>query len=185
MKIVIERKTKNPFIVTSSFKFPGEGKMYCLESKSKKFFIKEADLKKKFVLASSPTADYYSELTNIKESVLKRVNEINQAIRYTEARLVGLDKSTPEYEKLSSDLEKYQQDQKYYQDILEEVKDKIVDFQSLQSRITQERDIDLQTLYAEIGLDPTSVKQQDVELVSETSPSTSELDNEEVMMEEK
>lgn len=172
--ILIEKRTKNSFIVTSSFKFPGEGKMYCLENKENKFFIKESDLKKKFILASSPTADYYSELTTIKESVLKRVNEINQAIRYTEARIAGMDKNTPEYEKLSVDLEKYQQDQKYYQDILEDVKDKIVDFQSLQSRITQERDIDLQTLYSEIGLDPKSVKKQEVEMVSDNDPMVDE-----------
>ena len=31
--ILIEKRTKNSFIVTSSFKFPGEGKMYCLENK--------------------------------------------------------------------------------------------------------------------------------------------------------
>lgn len=174
--IIVDKKTKKSFIVSASFKFPGEGKMYCVENKDSKFFIKEADLKKKFILASSPTADYYAELTKIKNSVLQRVNEINQAIRYTEARLAGMDKSTPEYEKLSTDLEKYQQDQKYYQDILEDVKDKIVDFQSLQSRITQERDIDLQTLYSEIGLDPNSVKKQDVEIVSDTSISDTETE---------
>ncbi|MCM1260611.1 MAG: hypothetical protein NC222_06610 [Staphylococcus sp.] len=169
-KIVVDKKTKNPFVVTSSFKFPGEGKMFCLENKNDKIFVKESELKKRFILASSPTADYFSELNKIKESVLSRVNDINQAIRYSEARVSSLDKATPEYEKVSSDLEKYKQDLKYYQDILEDVKDKIVDFQSLQSRITQERDIDLQQLYSEIGLDPNSVEhKEEVELVSDNS----------------
>lgn len=177
-KIVVEKSTKSPFIVTSSFKFPGEGKMFCLENKYDKMFVKEAELKQKFVLASSPTADYFSELNKIKDSVLERVNEINQAIRYTEARISGLDKATPEYEKVSADLEKYEQDLKYFQDILEDVKDKIVDFQSLQSRITQERDIDLQQLYSEIGLNPDTVEhKEEVELVSDnSSPEETETD---------
>lgn len=181
-KIVLKKENKTPFIITSSFKFPGEGRMYCLENNANKIFVKEAELKKKFVLANSPTADYYSELSKIKESVLARINDINQAIRYTEAKIAGMDKNTPEYDKIKTDLDKYQQDLKYYQDILEDVKDKIVDFQSLQSRITQERDIDLQTLYSEIGLDPQTIKQQEVELVSDTpSPeNNSETDLEEI-----
>ena len=59
---------------------------------------------------------------------------------------------------------------------MENVKDKIVDFTSLQSRVSLEREIDLQELYSAIGVSPEKLEQKDVELFKEETPSSEKVE---------
>lgn len=174
-KYFVNKKNAGIFRVASIVNFPGEEKIYFLKSKKEDLFIRESELKNKFtpyvdaktVKAESQTVDYYNELINIKDKLIERINKINQAIKYTNARIASVDKNSPEGAKLQESLDKYNDDLKYYQDILEDVKDKIVDFQALQSRVTLERQIDLTTFYNELGINPDELKEEKVEIVKE------------------
>lgn len=191
MKYFWKKGSKTLFKVEDVVDFPGEGKIYCLSGNYRKLFVREADLKeqfipyKKVIRAESQTVDYYKELINIKDKLIERINKINQAIKYTNARLSGLDANSPEGEKLDVSLTKYEDDLKYFQDVLEDVKDKIVDFQALQSRVSLERQIDLNQLYNDLGVDPTTLQEEDVEIINETSGNPQETDVETEKIEEK
>lgn len=184
MNFFINKKNARIYKVASIIDFPGEGKIYSLKNKKEDLLIREAELKKnyipyinqKLIKAESQTVDYYKELINIKDKLIERINKINQAIKYTNARLSGLDKNSPEGAKLDQSLKKYEDDLKYYQDVLEDTKDKIVDFQALQSRVTLERQIDLTTLYNDLGIDPETLKEEQVELIEESPKQTKEVD---------
>lgn len=189
MKYFIKKSSKALYNVSRVIDFPGEGKIYCLQHRFEKVFIREADLKKQFmpyhrnIKAESQTVDYYNELINIKDKLIERINKINQAIKYTNARLSGLDTNSPEGEKLDQSLTKYEDDLKYFQDVLEDVKDKIVDFQALQSRVTLERQIDLNQLYNDLGVDPSTLEEEKVELIPEDSSAVEPKSTEEVAIE--
>lgn len=169
MKCFQKKGSKLLYKLEKVVNFPNEGRIFCLNCNEHKLFVREADLKKQFtpriVRAESQTVDYYKELINIKDKLIERINKINQAIKYTNARLSGLDSNSPEGEKLEISLNKYEDDLKYFQDVLEDVKDKIVDFQALQSRVSLERQIDLNQLYNDIGVDPSTLQEEEVEII--------------------
>lgn len=182
--IVIRKSDNAKYIVASIIKSLDE-KFYKLESKDgKKFLISEKDINKNFnkVEASEQAVDYFKELDVIKDKVLERINKINDVLRWTDVRKSTLDSSSEEYLKIEQDEVKYKEDLKYYQKVLETVKDKIVDFQSLQSRISLERQIDLNELYNSIGISPEKLEQEEVEIFSE--PETKETYSEEETVEE-
>lgn len=171
--IVIDKITHKKYIVASIIKVPYQGNLYKIEDDNG--FVKlvaEAKINKNFIKKVKSehlsSVDYFSELDNIKDKVLERVNKIQEVLRWVEARKNLLDKQSPEYEKLDQDEVKYKEDLKYFQKILDTVKDKIVDFQSLQSRVNLEREIDLQELYAQIGLSPEKLEKKDVEIIKPT-----------------
>ena len=171
--IVTHKASNLKYIVASVIKVPGQKNLYKLEdSLGETCLVNEDTINKFFIKSneSSKPVDYFKELDNIKDKVLERVDKINQAIRWLEARKNTLDSSTPEYEKLEQQEEKYKQDLKYFQKVLENVKDKIVDFTSLQSRVSLERQIDLQELYSAIGVSPEKLQQEDVQLIKEETP---------------
>lgn len=177
--IVTEKKTNKKFIVSSVINVPNGENLYRLEDSDKNIsLVPETNINKFFIKSeqSSQPVDYFKELENIKDKVMERIDKINQAIRWIDARSNGLDSSTPEAQKLEQDNEKYKQDLKYYQKVLENVKDKIVDFTSLQSRVSLEREIDLQELYSAIGLSSEKLEQEDVQLFKEETPSSEEVE---------
>ena len=45
----------------------------------------------------------------VKDKVLERINKINDVLRWTDARKNSLDKSTPEYQKIEADEQKYKE----------------------------------------------------------------------------
>ena len=174
--IVVNKETGTRYIVSSIIKGLEE-KYYKLESNDGSHYLiseKEINASFKQVEAESQAVDYFKELDLIKDKVLERINKINEVLRWTSSRKNLLDSSSPEYQKIDSDEEKYKEDLKYYQKVLENVKDKIVDFQSLQSRVSLEREIDLNELYSSIGLSPEKLSQQEVDLFSETPSEESE-----------
>lgn len=177
--IVVNNKTKAKFIVSSIIKVPGDENLYKLESEDGiKGLIGENIINQYFTKYSSEAGtavDYFAELDLIKDKVIERINKINEVLRWTESRKSLLNKETPEYQKIEADEQKYKDDLKYYQKVLDNVKDKIVDFQSLQSRVNLEREIDLQELYSSIGLSPEKLKNQDVQIVTETPSDKSEV----------
>lgn len=184
--IVTHKESNLKYIVASIIKVPGHENLFKLEDEAGETCLVNEDTINKFFIKSSETTepvDYFKELDNIKNKVLERVDKINQAIRWLEARKNGLDSSTPEYEKLEQDEEKYKQDLKYFQKVLENVKDKIVDFTSLQSRVSLEREIDLQELYSAIGVSPEKLEQEDVQLIKEETPSSEIVEKEEIQEE--
>lgn len=184
--IVTHKESKQKFIVASIIKVPGQQNLFKLEDEiGKSLLVDECSINKFFIKSSesSQPVDYFKELDNIKDKVLERVDKINQVIRWIEARKNGLDSSTPEYEKLDKDEEKYKQDLKYFEKVLENVKDKIVDFTSLQSRVSLEREIDLQELYSAIGVSPEKLEQEDVQLIKEETPSSEIVEKEEIQEE--
>lgn len=177
--IVTHKKTGIKYIVASIIKAPDMESLYKLESidGSEGALIKESNINKNFIKYSAEAGkavDYFAELDLIKDKVIERVNKINEVLRWTESRKSLLEKETPEYQKIESDEEKYKEDLKYYQKVLETVKDKIVDFQSLQSRVNLEREIDLQELYSSIGLSPEKLENQDVQIMTESPSEESE-----------
>lgn len=175
--IVTHKESKQKFIVASIIKVPGQKNLFKLEDDAgESLLVDEGSIDKFFIKSSelSEPVDYFKELNNIKDKVLERVDKINQVIRWIEARKGTLDTATPEYEKLDKDEEKYKQDLKYFQKVLENVKDKIVDFTSLQSRVSLEREIDLQELYSQIGLSSEKLEQKDVQIIKEETPSSEE-----------
>lgn len=176
--IVTHKQSKQKFIVASIIKVPGQQNLFKLEDDAgESLLVDESSIDKFFIKSSesSEPVDYFKELNNIKDKVLERVDKINQVIKWIEARKGTLDTSTPEYEKLDKDEEKYKQDLKYFQKVLENVKDKIVDFTSLQSRVSLEREIDLQELYSQIGLSSEKLEQKDVQIIKEETPSSEEI----------
>lgn len=184
--IVTHKESKQKFIVASIIKVPGQQNLFKLEdSDGESLLVDEGSINKFFIKSneSSQPVDYFKELNNIKDKILERVDKINQVIRWIEARKGNLDSSTPEYEKLDKDEEKYKQDLKYFQKVLENVKDKIVDFTSLQSRVSLEREIDLQELYSAIGVSPEKLEQQDVQLIKEETPSSEKVETEKIEVE--
>ena len=170
------------YIISKVINFPGSEKIYCLENEKEKLFIKASQLKKKYkkVKSAIETVDYYQELSNIKDKVMERINKINDVLRWSEARINGLEKGTPEYEKIQQDIDKYTEDDKYWKKVLEDVTDKIVEFQTLQSRVTLERQISLQELYNSLGLSQDElndkINDKEVQLIKEdeNSPDSSE-----------
>lgn len=181
--IVIDKRTKNKFIVASIINVPNGEKLYKLEDKNGICSLVRENRINKFYIKSdknSQPIDYFKELENIKDKVMERIDKINQVLRWTEARKGTLDSSTPEYQKIEQDEEKYKQDLKYYQKVLENVKDKIVDFTSLQSRVSLEREIDLQELYSAIGLSSEKLEQEEVQLFKEETPSSEEVEETEI-----
>lgn len=170
--IVVNKRSGHKYIVASIINMPEQENLYKLEdSKGNTKLVKESLINERFIKKSTETGkavDYFSELDLIKDKVVERVNKINEVLRWVESRKSLLGKDSPEYQKLEQDEEKYKQDLKYYQKVLETVKDKIVDFQSLQSRVNLERQIDLQELYNSIGLSPEKLEQQDVQITTET-----------------
>lgn len=184
--IVTHKESKQKFIVASIIKVPGQQNLFKLEDNLGETCLVNEDAINKFFIKSSESSqpvDYFKELDNIKDKVLERVDKINQVIRWIEARKSGLDSLTPEYEKLDKDEEKYKQDLKYFEKVLENVKDKIVDFTSLQSRVSLEREIDLQELYSAIGVSPEKLKQEDVQLIKEETPSSEKVETKETDIE--
>lgn len=179
---VTEKQTNKKFIVSSIINVPNGENLYKLEDENKNTqLVSETNINKFFIKSeqSSQPVDYFKELENIKDKVMERIDKINQAIRWIEARKGGLDSSTPEAQKLEQDEDKYKQDLKYFQKVLESVKDKIVDFTSLQSRVSLEREIDLQELYSAIGLSSEKLEQKDVQLFKEETPSSEKVEIEE------
>ena len=176
--IVVNKQTGMKFIVASIIKVPGEESLYKLENKDGiTGLIRESAINSCFIKHSAEAGkavDYFAELDLIKDKVVERINKINEVLRWTESRKSLLNKDTPEYQKIESDELKYKEDLKYYQKVLENVKDKIVDFQSLQSRVNLEREIDLQELYSSIGLSPEKLENQEVQIVTETPSEKSE-----------
>ncbi len=170
------------YIVSKIINMPGSEKVYCLKNNKNTIFVTASQLKNNYkkVKSAIETVDYYQELTNIKDKVMERINKINEVLRWSEARINGLEKGTPEYEKIDTDIEKYKDDDKYWKKVLEDVTDKIVEFQTLQSRVTLERQISLQELYTSLGLTkedldkkieekPVSLIQEDTEEISEST----------------
>ena len=179
--IVVNNKTGKKFIVASIIKVPGDENLYKLETLNGEIegLVRESSINLNFTKQSAEqgkAVDYFAELDLIKDKVVERINKINEVLRWTDSRKSLLEKETPEYQKIESDELKYKEDLKYYQKVLETVKDKIVDFQSLQSRVNLEREIDLQELYNSIGLSPEKLEQQDVQIVSETPSEKSEVE---------
>ena len=172
--IAIDKKTKAKFIISSVIRVPEQETLYKLEDiNGKNTLIKESVLNSLFIKQSAESGkavDYFAELDLIKDKVVERVNKINEVLRWVESRKSLLGKDSPEYQKLEADEEKYKQDLKYYEKVLDNVKDKIVDFQSLQSRVNLERQIDLQELYSSIGLAPEKLEEKKVQITTE-SPS--------------
>lgn len=168
--IVIHKKNGNKFIVANIINVPMSENLYKLEgSCGETILVPENVINKDFIKKIKSehltSVNYFEELDNIKDKVLERVNKINQVLRWTDARKNLLDKETPEYQKIEKDELKYKEDLKYFQKVLDTVKDKIVDFQSLQSRVNLEREIDLQELYVQIGLAPEKIETKDVEII--------------------
>lgn len=170
--IVTHKTSKERFIVASIIKVPNEETLYKIEDTTgDSMLVKESTINKNFTKYSAEAGkavDYFAELDLIKDKVVERLNKINEVLRWTESRKSVLEKESPEYQKIEADEEKYKDDQKYYQKVLENVKDKIVDFQSLQSRVNLERQIDLQELYSSIGLAPEKLQNQNVQITTET-----------------
>ena len=182
--IVVNKNTGKKYIVASIIDIC-DSKLYKLEDyNGNKSLVDESKINSSFnkIEAASQAVDYFKELDLIKDRVLERINKINEVLRWTDARKNTLDKSTPEYQKIDSDEQKYKEDLKYYQKVLETVKDKIVDFQSLQSRVSLERQIDLNELYNSIGLSPEKLEQKEVDVFAET-PSKHEEEVKEVTTE--
>ena len=182
--IVVNNTTGKKFIVSSIINMPGEENLYKLETLDGKVkgLVKESIIDAYFEKKSAEqgkAVDYFAELDLIKDKVVERINKINEVLRWTESRKSLLEKETPEYQKIEQDEEKYKEDLKYYQKVLENVKDKIVDFQSLQSRVNLEREIDLQELYSSIGLAPEKLEKKDVQITTESPSEKSEIDIEE------
>lgn len=182
--IVINKNTGIKFIVASIIKVPGDEVLYKLETNNGdiKGLVKESIINKCFIKKSAESGkavDYFAELDLIKDKVVERINKINEVLRWTDSRKSLLNKETPEYQKIEQDEIKYKEDLKYYQKVLENVKDKIVDFQSLQSRVNLEREIDLQELYNSIGLSPEKLEKKDVQITTETPSEESEIEVEE------
>ena len=121
-----------------------------------------------YKIAESKTVNYYNELNTLKEKVLERIGKINELISYTDVRLNSIDSKSQEGMKLQQSLDKYEADKKYFNDILEVIKDKIVDFQAIQSRVNLEREIDLSELYSQLGIDlnklQTRFKEEDIDV---------------------
>jgi len=182
--IAVHKKSNVKFIVSSIIKMPQQENLYKLEDEcGHSILINESVFNSSFKKQSAETGkavDYFAELDLIKDKVVERINKINEVLRWVEARLSLLGKDSPEYQKLETDEEKYKQDLKYYEKVLENVKDKIVDFQSLQSRVNLERQIDLQELYNSIGLAPEKLEKQDVQITTETPSEKSEKEVTEV-----
>lgn len=173
------KESNKKFIVSSIINVPNGENLYKLEDENRNIsLVSETNVNKFFIKSekTSQPVDYFKELENIKDKVMERIDKINQVLRWTEARKGTLDSSTPEYQKIEQDEEKYKQDLKYYQKVLENVKDKIVDFTSLQSRVSLEREIDLQELYSAIGLSSEKLEQEEVQLFKEETPSSEEVE---------
>ena len=186
--IVTHKESKQKFIVASIIKVPGQQNLFKLEDTDGESLLVDEDSINKFFIKSNESSqpvDYFKELNNIKDKLLERIDKINQVIKWIEARKSTLDSSSPEYEKLDKDEEKYKQDLKYFQKVLENVKDKIVDFTSLQSRVSLEREIDLQELYSACGISPEKLEQEDVQLIKEETPSSKEVEKKDISVEEK
>ena len=181
--IVTHKLTGKKYIVAKIVKVPGQEDVYKLEDRFSKTSLVPANIiNREFIIKSAESGkavDYFAELDLIKDKVVERVNKINEVLRWTGSRKSLLDKETPEYQKIEADEEKYKDDLKYYQKVLETVKDKIVDFQSLQSRVNLEREIDLQELYNSIGLSPEKLEKKDVQIVTEPPSEQTDLDVEE------
>lgn len=176
--IVTHKSSGERFIVASVIKVPDAETLYKIEDKSgQSMLIKESTINQSFIKYSAEAGkavDYFAELDLIKDKVVERINKINEVLRWTGSRKSLLNKDTPEYQKIEADEEKYKEDLKYYTKVLETVKDKIVDFQSLQSRVNLEREIDLQELYSSIGLSPEKLENQDVQITTESPSEKSE-----------
>ena len=182
--IAIHKQSGTRYIISSIINVPEQEQLYKLEDKEgKTTLIKESILNNLFIKQSAESGkavDYFAELDLIKDKVVERVNKINEVLRWVESRKSLLGKDSPEYQKLEADGEKYKQDLKYYQKVLENVKDKIVDFQSLQSRVNLERQIDLQELYSSIGLAPEKLEEKEVQITTESPSEVSEKEVQEV-----
>lgn len=177
--IAIHNKTKIKYIVASIIKVPECEDLYKLEADNQSMLVKKSNIDKNFTIqsaAAGKAVDYFEELDLIKDKVLERVNKINEVLRWTDARKSLLESDSPEYQKIDADEQKYKDDLKYYQKVLDNVKDKIVDFQSLQSRVNLEREIDLQELYSQIGLAPEKIEEQDVQITTESPSEESKVE---------
>ena len=176
--IAIHKQSGTRYIISSIINVPEQEPLYKLEDRyGKTRLIKRSAFDRLFIkrkAESTKAVDYFAELDLIKDKVVERVNKINEVLRWVDSRLSLLGKDSPEYQKLEADEEKYKQDLKYYEKVLEKVKDKIVDFQSLQSRVNLERQIDLQELYSEIGLAPEKLEKHDVQITTESPSEISE-----------
>lgn len=128
-------------------------KFYRIASNHYDDIISEKEFKQFYKVAESKTINYYNELNTLKDKVLERIGKINEQLNYTEVRLNGIDKKSQEGIKLQQTLDRYENDKKYYSDILDVIKDKLVDFQAIQSRVNLEREIDLSELYSQLGID--------------------------------
>lgn len=176
--IAVDKKTNTKYIIASIVNVPNDETLYKLEdNQGQSILIKRSTFDRYFIKQSNDATkavNYFEELDLIKDKVIERINKIKEVLRWVESRLSLVGKDSPEYQKLEQDEEKYKQDLKYYEKVLENVKDKIVDFQSLQSRVNLERQIDLQELYNSIGLSPEKLEQKNVQITTEAPSEESE-----------
>lgn len=161
-------------------------KFYKISSKHYDDVITEKEFKRFYKVAESKTINYYNELNTLKDKVLERIGKINEELNYVEIRLNGIDKKSEEGMKLQQTIDRYENDKKYYSDILEVIKDKLVDFQAIQSRVNLEREIDLSELYSQLGIDLNQLQSrfknqdQDVELITNDNQDQQEKVKEEI-----
>lgn len=183
--MLVSDKFGNKYIVSKIINLENEQYYKLEDNNGETKLINSSVINSNFnkILAKSQAVDYFKELDLIKDKVLQRVNKINEVLRWTDARKNTLDSNSPEYQKIEKDQIKYKEDLKYYQKVLETVKDKIVDFQSLQSRISLERQIDLNELYNSIGLSPEKLEQKQVDVFAD-SPTLEENNIEEESQEQ-
>lgn len=157
VEVIIDNNTNNKF--------------YRIANQSDDRIVTQKEFNENFhKVAESKTVNFYNELNNLKDKVLKRIGDINERINYIDSRLNTIDKKSQEGIKLQDTLDKYENDKKYYSSILDTIKDQIVDFQSIQSRINLEREISLSELYTQLGIDLNEFhnrfKDEEVELIT-------------------
>lgn len=132
-------------------------------------WLKVASVNFKKIVAETLDSNilYYNQLMLMKDKVIERLSKINQALRWVETRKGTVDSASPEYSQITKDESKFKEDLKYYTNIIEKLKDKIVDYQSLQSRINIEREVDIQEFYGLLGIEE-NIK-EDTELPENTN----------------
>lgn len=168
VEIIIDNNTNNKF--------------YRVANQSDDRIVTQKEFNENFhKVAESKTVNYYNELNTLKDKVVERIGKINERINYVDIRLGSIDKKSQEGMKLQEQLDRYEEDKKYYNDILENIKDKIVDFQSIQSRVNIEREIDLAEIYSQLGIDLNELQSrfknedESVELIQEKEVNTTEV----------
>lgn len=123
--------------------------------------IKADDISKYDIKNISLTSvDYYNILNVLKNKTLERIYNINYYIKLNYDSQVIYNKDTEEYKKIEDDIVRYEKDLKYYQSILESIKDYMIDFQTVQSRISIERETAIQDISSKLGIKQEEVSKQ-------------------------